>query len=113
MRRVNASVRQVLAEALPDFSFNTSEAREEGDKITLTIQITGTNTGVLDLGRVGLPVPPIQPTGRTVKHPVEHPVLTVRNGKFSALDLPQVEGGGLPGLLKQLGIALPAPAGSH
>src|SRR5947209_6612268 len=59
-------VHKTLAAAMPDFSFNTSEAQEEGDKISLTIQITGTQTGVLDLGRIGLPVPPIQPTGRCV-----------------------------------------------
>lgn len=103
----------MLADAIPDFSFNTSDAVEEGDKVTLTIRVTGTHTGVLDLGRIGLPVLPIQPTGRAISHPVEHPVVTFRKGKVSALDLPQVPGGGLPGLLEEIGVELPAPTGSH
>jgi predicted ester cyclase len=112
-RREFIEVHKMLAAAVPDFSFNTSDAQEEGDKVTLTIQITGTHTGVLDLGRIGLPVPPVQPTGRKIAHPVEHPVVTFRNGKVSALDLPQVAGGGLPGLLEEIGVELPAPTGTH
>lgn len=46
-------VHKMLADAIPDFSFNTGDAREDGDKVTLTIQITGTHTGVLDLRRMG------------------------------------------------------------
>ena len=106
-------VHKMLADALPDFSFNTSDAQEEGDRVTLTIQVTGTHTGGLDLRRIGLPVPPVQPAGRAISHPVEHPVVTFRKGKVSALDLPQVPGSGLPGLFDEIGVELPAPTASQ
>ncbi len=95
----------ILARAFPDWSFNVSQAEIEGDQVKLTIEITGTHTGVLDLTPAGLPIPAIAPTGRPIRQPVEHPVLTVRNGKFSSMYLPVVAGGGLQGVLSQLGIA--------
>lgn len=98
----------LLAQAFPDFSFNISEIRDQGDTVEVTIQISGTQTGVLDLSPTGLPIPVVQPTGKKVMMPEEHPVLTVRDGKFSALNLPQVSGGGVMGILQQLGLEMPA-----
>jgi hypothetical protein len=98
----------LLAQAFPDFSFNASEVKDQGDTVEVTIQISGTQTGVLDLSPTGLPIPVIQPTGRKVMLPEEHPVMSVRDGKFSALNLPQVPGGGVMGILQQLGLEMPA-----
>jgi len=98
----------LLAQAIPDWDFNTTEVKEEGDQLTLTIEITGTQTGTLDLSPTGMPIPAIQPTGKKIRNAQEHPVLTVRNGKFSSLYLPVVPGGGLTGILSQLGVAVPA-----
>lgn len=97
-----------LAQAFPDWNFNLSEATEEGDKVIMTIAITGTHTGVLDLTPTGMPIPVIQPTGKKVQAAEEHPVLTVRNGKFSNLYLPVVPGGGLMSILAQVGASIPA-----
>ena len=98
----------LLARAFPDWNFNLGEATEEGDKVHLTIEITGTHTGVLDLTPTGMPVPVLQPTGKKIQVAEEHPVLTVRNGKFSELYLPVAPGGGLMSILNQLGVAVPA-----
>ncbi len=100
----------ILATAFPDFDFNISQVEEEGDKVTVTIAISGTQTGTLDVSPTGMPIPPVAPTGKKVQMPQEKPVLTVRDGKFSALYLPTGAGGGLPGILSQLGVALPAHA---
>jgi predicted ester cyclase len=98
---------EIMARAFPDWNFNISDVVEEGDKITLTIAISGTHNGVFDLSPMGLPIPAIEPTGKKVQLPQEKPVLTVRNGKFSALYLPVVQGGGVPGFLSQLGVEAP------
>lgn len=98
----------ILAQAFPDFSFNVSQVAQQGDKVEATIRITGTQTGILDVSKIGLPIPAIQPTGEKIALPTEHPVLTIREGKFSSLNLPQVPGGGLHGILQQLGQQMPA-----
>jgi predicted ester cyclase len=98
----------VLAQAFPDFSFNAIQVKQQGDEVEGTIHITGTQTGVLDVSEIGLPIPPLQPTGKKIVMPEEHPVLTIRGDKFSSLHLPQVPGGGLPGILQQLGLQMPA-----
>ncbi|MBN9387900.1 MAG: nuclear transport factor 2 family protein [Chloroflexi bacterium] len=97
----------ILAQAFPDFNFNISQAVESSDKVELTIQISGTQTGVLDLTPTGMPIPPVSPTGNPIRLAVEHPVLTMRGGKFSSLNLPVVPGGGLPSILSQLGLEVP------
>jgi predicted ester cyclase len=98
----------ILAQAFPDFSFNVIQVKQQGDEVEGTIHITGTQTGVLDVSEIGLPIPPLQPTGKKVVMPEEHPVLTIRGDKFSSLHLPKVPGGGLPGILQQLGLQMPA-----
>jgi predicted ester cyclase len=97
----------ILAQAFPDFNFNVSQVVETGDQVELTIQITGTNTGVLDLSPTGMPIPPVPPTGKHIQLAVEHPSLTLRNGKFSGLNLPVVPGGGLVSILSQIGLEVP------
>lgn len=97
----------ILARAFPDFNFNISQAVESGNQVELTIQITGTHTGVLDLTPTGMPIPPVPPTGKKIKVAVEHPVLTMQGSKFSSLNLPVVPGGGLPSMLSQLGLEVP------
>ena len=99
------AMQQSLSVAFPDWKFNASDLKEEGGKVRGAVRITGTHKGGLDLTSLGMPSIPA--TGKSVKLPREEITLTVSNGKFTSLNTPATEGGGVMGILSQLGVKLP------
>jgi len=92
-----------LLAAFPDWSFNASDYREEGDNVSLTTRITGTHKGTL----AAIPgAPSVPATGRSVALPAEQHAYTVRDGKVSALMIATTPGGGIPALYEQVGAPL-------
>lgn len=88
-----------LRAALPDFNHNLANVREAGSIVYGTVEVTGTHTGTLQIPSG----PTLPPTGRKVRNPVERIAITVRNGRVTSWEVEQVPGGGLAGLLGQLG----------
>lgn len=101
-------VHRALGAAMPDFSFNARGLHEENGQIAGQLQITGTQTRELALTALGIPV--IQPTGKRVSLPTENITATTRGDKIATIMVSKVAGGGLPGILAQLGAALPSHA---
>ena len=104
-KREYTAVHNAWSKACSDWRFNCSAAELTGDgKVATTIAITATFDGDL----VGMPAPGVPervaPTGRRAKLPEERPVMTVQNGKITALEFVTPPGGGIPGLLAQFGI---------
>lgn len=93
-----------LLTALPDFAFNISSYEENGDTVIAKSHITGTHTGILALP--GLP--PIPPTGKKVNLPQEVQYYTIKADKLHALSTDARPDAGVPGLLAQLGVEIPA-----
>lgn len=89
--------------ALPDFKFNETLAEEHGETVVVKSRITGTHTGTLALP--GLP--PVPATGKKVALPEERQVYTLSGGKLVKLVVDEVPGGGVPGMLAQLGVQIP------
>jgi predicted ester cyclase len=100
-------LQSALVAAIPDWKFNASEYKEQGDKVMLKVHINGTNTKTLNLPPMGIQSMP--PTGKHVQLPYEPLTVTVINGKATRIEAEHVEGGGVPGVLAQLGIAMPHP----
>ena len=94
---------QALFAGFPDFSFEHGPARVAGDRITVEMRMAGTHTGVLALPIPGLS--PIAPTGKHVTLPNQNFTYTVRDGLVSRIDPESVAGGGVPGILAQLGVS--------
>jgi predicted ester cyclase len=94
-----------LISAFPDWKFNASDFKENGDQVVVMVQITGTQTKELSLPMPGLPK--IPPTGKHVSLPKEPTTFTVKNGKITRLETSAVAGGGVMGILTQLGVSLP------
>ncbi len=92
--------------AFPDWSWNVSDIRDEGDKIVVTYQPSGTHNGDMDLSAVGIPMT-VPPTGIAISAPVQETEFTVSGGLIVNQHLPPVEGGGLEDILAQLGVELP------
>ena len=94
-----------LVAAMPDWKFNATDFKQNGDQVTLTMQITGTQTGELNLPMPGFPKLPA--TGKQVSLAKEPTTITVKDDKISRLEGAVVAGGGVAGILAQLGVAMP------
>lgn len=94
---------QSLHTAFPDFKFNETSASESGDTATIKHKITGTHTGTFNVP--GLP--PIPATGKKFALPEETSVFTFQGSKVSKYTAHPAPDGGLPGILKQLGVEMP------
>lgn len=92
---------------LPDINYNMKIVGVDGEKATVSSQLAGTHTADLDLSKMGLGLFPA--TGKSFSNPEEQGVMTVANGKITSYDITPVEGGGLMGILTQLGVSPPGP----
>lgn len=98
-------VHRALSSGLPDFKFNYKVTKEEGNTVYVTVHLTGTHTREMQA-----PVPGmnnIPATGKSVNMPEEPSKVTVAGDQVVRIDLQPVPGGGVPGLLKQIGVDLP------
>jgi len=91
-----------LSDAFPDWSFNVHNVHAHGDTVHINVQITGTHNGTLDLSAMGMPVVPA--TGIAVELPVEDVYVTLRGDQVASVEAEPTEGGGVPGILAQLGV---------
>jgi hypothetical protein len=97
---------QIFFTAFPDHRFGFTDFEEKGDLVSCTGQETGTHTGFLDLKPLGMPVS-LPPTGRSFKLPKSVYTFRLVGGKFTYFSEEAVPGGGLAGILEQLGVKLP------
>ena len=104
-KREFIGVQSAMEAGIPDWKFNASDYKENGDKVTVNLQITGTQTKELKLPMPGMA--PIPATGKHVSLPKEPATFTVKNGKISRLEVTSVPGGGVMGVLGQLGVSVP------
>lgn len=100
---------RLLKAAFPDWSYNLTDVQVTGNVARTTHQISGTHTGDLDLSPLGLPVVPA--TGKAIQLPEEHADLTFEGDKVVRLHADVPADSGVPGILKQLGVEIPTPAG--
>ena len=96
-----------LLAALSGLSFNMSdELSEEDGTVQTEIEITGTHLNQLELPVLG--IGPIQPTGLDVTLAQTKTTYHVNSdNKVTRMEMQPVVGGGLEGLLQQVGAELP------
>jgi predicted ester cyclase len=92
--------------AFPDLNYNLKITGYEGNKIMTTTQLTGTHTKDWDLTSMGIGVIPA--TGKTFSNPKEEGLMTIKDGKITSYFINSKEESGIPGMLKQLGVKVPA-----
>jgi hypothetical protein len=97
---------QLLFTAFPDYRFNFTDFEEKGDTLHYTAQETGTHKGILDLTSFGMPVS-LPPMGKSFKLPKSVNIIRVAGDKVTYFGEEAVKGGGLAGILEQLGVKLP------
>jgi predicted ester cyclase len=94
-----------LVKAIPNWKFNPSNMKTQGNKVMTAVQITGTHTGSLTPVMPGMSAAPA--TGKKVSLPQEQVTFTVKNDKLASFEVTPIEGGGLPGILTQIGVPVP------
>ncbi len=95
-----------LRRAFPDWQFNHKDLQEKGNKVTGTVQISGTHKESLILP--GLPT--VAATGKSIKLPSEKLECTFEGDKLAEFKGEMAPGGGVPGIYSQLGVKLPLPS---
>jgi len=103
-KREFLGVQMAMLTAMPNWKFNPTDFKENGDVVTSNLQVTGTQTGELSLPMPGMPKLP--PSGKKVSLPKEPSSFTVKNGKLSRLDVTPTARGGVMGVLAQLGVKM-------
>ena len=103
-KREFVSLQTALLVAMPDWKFNATDFKLDGDKVTVMIRITGTQTGVLSLPMPDFPKFP--PTGKHVSLPAQPTTFTVKNDKIARIENEPDPNNGVPGILSQLGIPM-------
>jgi hypothetical protein len=97
---------QTFFTAFPDHRFNFTDLEEKEGVIYCTGQETGTHQGVLDLQPFEMPIS-VPPTGRSFKLPKSVFTFHVAGDQVTYFSEDEVMGGGLEGILEQLGVKLP------
>jgi predicted ester cyclase len=100
-----------LLRAFPDWRFNASNYKVVGDRVTCSVRITCIHSGVLDFPMLN--IQDYQPTGKRVRLPLEQNTYVVRDGKVAHLEVEKVDGGGIPGILTQIGAMQTQPEKSR
>ena len=96
----------LLQEALPDYKWGVQHMSTNGSDVTVTARWTGTQTGTFKLSAFMPGAPDVPATGKKVSVPDKF-IFTVTGDKISGLRIDSGPNGGLPEMLKQLGVQLP------
>jgi hypothetical protein len=97
-----------LKKACPNLDYHFHVDRVDGldgGVVKISAELKGTHSEVLDLSPVGLGVTPA--TNKSFATPREHGKVTIKGNKVASWVVEPIEGGGLMGILGQLGIKLP------
>lgn len=99
-------VHRAFNKGMPDFRFNYKITEDKGDRVFVKVKLSGTHKNTMPSPAPG--IKDIPATNKTLKMPEEPVEFTVKDNKITKMKLTHTEGGGLPGILKQLGVEMPA-----
>jgi hypothetical protein len=108
-REVWMAMNKNLKKACPNLDYHFHVDRVDGldgSVVKISAELKGTHSGVLDLSSLGLGVTPA--TAKSFAMPREHGQVTIKHSKVASWVVERAEGGGLMGILAQLGIVGPA-----
>jgi hypothetical protein len=94
-----------LGMAFTNLNYHFKVDSSEGDVVNTTSQLSGTNSGALDL--TGLRMGVISATNRKFSTVQENTKITFKDEKVKSWAIEPTEGAGLKAMLGQLGVALP------
>jgi len=106
-KQVFLGLQSALYSAMPDLSYNLSNLQKEGNDVTATIQITGTQSRELALPLPGGGIRVFPPSENTVILPQQNVEFMIERDNIVGMRLQHVPGGGIAGLLQQISGDMP------
>ena len=100
------SAMKAQLDAFPDYSENPTDIEVEENTVHFVAHVSGTQRHTLQIP--GLPA--VSPTGRKIRLPAEPAWVLVRDGKVVVYHVDAVPGGGVKGILAQLGAGEAEPS---
>lgn len=94
-----------LKKAFPNLDYRFHVEGADGEVVRISAKLKGTHTNDLDVSEMNMGVIPA--TQKAFINPYEHGKVTVRSGKITAWVVEPIAGGGLRGILGQLGVKSP------
>ncbi|GAC1393751.1 MAG: hypothetical protein NVS4B11_16020 [Ktedonobacteraceae bacterium] len=94
-----------LKSGIPGLMFNLHNLAEQGNTVTGSIQIAGYQSDAFSIPPLSLP--PVPQMARSISLPVEDVVFTLEDDEILRWSVQHVAGGGMQGLLHQLGFDAP------
>ncbi|MDR3609114.1 MAG: ester cyclase [Ignavibacteriaceae bacterium] len=104
-------VHKAFNKGMPDFKFNYKIGSESQNIVEAKVKLTGTHTKEMPGPIPGIHTIPA--TNKSLRMPEEKVKVTLKDGKIVNLYVENVPGGGVPGILKQLGVEIPTEVRSH
>jgi hypothetical protein len=104
-KREYLSLIRGLTTGFPDWRFNARDWQEAGETVSAKVRITGTHSRELPALMPGMPA--AAASNKSFELPEERVEFQVRDGKIGRWQLNAPPGGGVQGILSQLGIAVP------
>jgi hypothetical protein len=98
-------VHRAFNTGMPDFKFNYKIGNVKNNVVETKVKLTGTHFKEMPAPIPGLHNIPA--TNKLLRMPEEKVTFTIKDNKIERVNLEQVPGGGLPGVLKQLGVEMP------
>lgn len=98
------SLLKSIVAGVPDWNFHAKDYVVRGDTVGVAVKITGTQTRILPSLIPGMQ--PLPATNRSFMLPEEHLTIKVRGGRIAECRSDVVAGGGVSGMLAQLGVQL-------
>ncbi|RJP81726.1 MAG: nuclear transport factor 2 family protein [Candidatus Zixiibacteriota bacterium] len=106
-KREYLDLHAALLKAFPDWKFNLQNLQDQGrNRISGSVQITGTHTGTLTLPDL----PTVKPTNRKIRLPKERFECTLEGDKITEFKVEKSPDGGVSGIFQQLEVELPEGA---
>lgn len=96
-----------LVSGIPDLRFNPSRIAEKGDSLHMKIRMTGTHRYMINIPVLGLES--VMSGGKSFVLPEEPVEIGFRDRLITDWHVTPVNGGGVTGILQQLGIEYPEP----
>ncbi len=100
------SFKKALYSAFPDFKYHPKIIGKENGFYLVTINMTGTHTGVFKNSLIG-DTKNIDPTGKRIILPEQEMRYSIKDDKIYRILARNVAGGGIMSILRQIGVKLP------
>ena len=94
-----------LKKAFPDLDYHFHVEGADGDAVKISAELKGTHSNDLDVTAMNMGVIPA--TKKSFANPHEHGTVTVKGDKVASWAVEPIKGGGLMGILGQLGVKIP------